>query len=138
MGHSSAFPVLRRPGRMQSAAMDMTIKNKIKKRQQRLDLGVVLEEHINVAHEEDAFDRLLGVENDGAFFGPEADQAWGEVKNRMRAAEERGLGLARRFENIIETEQKRKEEAIREYKRAKRQRLRRAKREKEAQRDSDS
>ncbi|KAH0603773.1 uncharacterized protein H6S33_007432 [Morchella sextelata] len=132
IGHSSTFPVLRRPGREQSVRMDMTIKRKIIKRQQRLDLGEVLEGHVVVARDEDAFDRLLGLEDDGARFGGEADAAWREVKGRMRAAEERAVALTRRFEEISGGERRRKEEAVREYKRAKRQRLRREKREREA------
>ncbi|KAH8148661.1 uncharacterized protein LAJ45_07372 [Morchella importuna] len=139
LGSSSAFPVFRRPGRGQSAAMDMTIKRKIIKRQQRMDLAEVLEEHVVVGREEDAFDRLLRAEvgfeegdDGGAMFGREADAAWKEVKARMWTAEERAVALTRRFEEIIEREKRRKEEAVREYKRAKRQRLRREKRESEA------
>lgn len=119
--------------------MDMTIKRKIIKRQQRMDLADVLEEHVVVAWEEDAFDRLLRAEvgleegdDGGALFGPEANAAWKDVRARMRTAEERGVALTRRFEEIIEREKRRKEEAVREYKRAKRQRLRREKREREA------
>ncbi|KAI5839810.1 hypothetical protein DFP73DRAFT_613110 [Morchella snyderi] len=136
LGHTSAFPVFRRPGRGQSVRMDMTLKRKIMKRQQRQDLEEVLEEHVVVAREEDAFDRLLGVESDGALFGLEADAAWKDLKGRLRTAEKRGLQLARRFEEIIEGERMRKEEAVREYKRAKRQRLRREKREREREREA--
>lgn len=136
---TSQLPVLRRPGRRQSITVSVTIKKKIKKKQQRVDLSDTLEEWVEIAKEEDLFDNHVrritpGLRNDGEWF-TEAKLAFQEVKSRMRKMELRNVDLTKRFLKIIENENARKQEKIRTYMREKRQRLRqkRPEWEKEAQ-----
>ncbi|KAG0135366.1 hypothetical protein HOY82DRAFT_576877 [Tuber indicum] len=103
---SNMFPILRWPGQKTPLHISMTIKRKTVKKQKRFDLLELLEVWTVLAQEEDVFDDIIaretGVREEGGTWEHGVKSTSRDVKDLIRKEELRGVGMTKRFMEIIE------------------------------------